>query len=108
MSKITEHLNRAFDRVLTDAGEVLSFRGENIVCVIGQGSLKDTTKFTDDIYPAWDMVIQIKESLIRESEPPLVDEELFHGTKRYKVMMVEYRDGAAPYYNLFVKGDISA
>lgn len=84
MSKITEHLNRAFDRVLTDAGEVLSFRGENIVCVIGQGSLKDTTKFTDDIYPAWDMVIQIKESLIRESEPPLVDEELFTGKRGTK------------------------
>ncbi|NCC61393.1 MAG: hypothetical protein EOM12_10725 [Verrucomicrobiae bacterium] len=107
MSNITEHLNRAFDRVLTDAGEVLSYRGEDIVCLIGQASLKDVTKFRDDIYPSWDLVIQIRETLIDEAQPPTVDEELYHGNKRYKVVMTEYRDGAAPYYNLYVKGDLS-
>ena len=90
-----------------EAGEMFAFRGKQVPGLIADATLKDISKYSDDVYASMDAVIHILADEIGVEQPPRVDEEIYLGNKRYKIVKSEYKDWSPAVYHLFVKGDVS-
>ena len=93
--------------MIKEAGEMFAFRGKEIPGLINDTTLRDLSKYSDDAYASMDAVIHILAEWIGVEQPPRVDEDIWLGNKRYKIVRSEYKDWSPAVYHLFVKGDVT-